>query len=139
MPHNDCALSPLQSTVLYTDDCEDRFCSNPIWNFAEGTTIVGLISNNDEAEYRKEIVSLVTRCQVNSLSLNVNKMKHLVIKFRKWQGYIHQFGSMMLTLRWSRASFSKAICPSSPTLMLWPRMHTDVSTSSESEGNLACF
>eukprot|EP00061_Rhincodon_typus_P016267 g44387.t1 len=43
----------------------------------------GFISNNDETDHRKEIDSLVTWCKDNNLSLNVSKMKELVINFRK--------------------------------------------------------
>lgn len=39
-----------------------------------------------ETEYRKEVESLVTRCHVNNLSLNICKMKELVIDFRTYGG-----------------------------------------------------
>ena len=49
-------------------------------------TIVGRISNNDETEYRNERENLVNWCGNNNLSLNVNKMKEIVIDFRKRKG-----------------------------------------------------
>ena len=60
-----------------------KFHSNSIFKFADDTTIVGRISNNDETEYRNEIENLVNWCGDNNLSLNVNKMKEIVIDFRK--------------------------------------------------------
>ena len=67
-----CVLSPLLYS-LYTYDCVAKFPSNSIFMFADNTTIVGRISNNDEAEYKKEIENLVNWCNVNNLSLNANK------------------------------------------------------------------
>ncbi|XP_048449038.1 voltage-dependent L-type calcium channel subunit beta-2-like [Rhincodon typus] len=44
------------------------------------------ISNNDEAEYRKDTEGLVTWSNENNLSLNVGKTKELIIDFRKKGG-----------------------------------------------------
>ncbi len=46
-----CVLSPLLFTLL-THDCTAKFSSNHIIKFADDTTVVGLISNNDETHYR---------------------------------------------------------------------------------------
>ena len=59
--------------------------SNSIIKFAYDTTVVGLITNNDETAYREEVRALVEWCQVNNLSLNVNKMKELIVDVRKQQ------------------------------------------------------
>ena len=56
-------------------DCAAKFPSNSIFKFADDTTAVGRISNNDETEYRNEIENLVNWCGDNNLSLNVNKTK----------------------------------------------------------------
>ena len=53
-----CILSPLQY-ALFTYDCEATRSSNAILKFADDTTILGLISNNDETAYR-EIGDLAT-------------------------------------------------------------------------------
>jgi hypothetical protein len=42
--------------------------------FADDTTVVGLITDNDETAYR-EVRELAVWCQDNNLSLNVNKTK----------------------------------------------------------------
>ncbi len=47
-----CVLSPLLFTLL-THDCTAKFSSNHIIKFADDTTVVGLIKNNDETHYRK--------------------------------------------------------------------------------------
>eukprot|EP00061_Rhincodon_typus_P015370 g43002.t1 len=54
--------------------------------FANNTNIVGQITNNDETEYWKEIECLAAWHKDNNLSINVSKMKELVIDFRKWIG-----------------------------------------------------
>ncbi|KAI4903293.1 hypothetical protein NFI96_004870, partial [Prochilodus magdalenae] len=49
----------------------------------DDTTIVGLISNNNEEAYRQEVSFLTHWCRENNLSLNVNKTKELIVDFRK--------------------------------------------------------
>lgn len=43
----------------------------------------GLITNNDESEYREEVQHLVDWCQNNNLSLYVQKTKEVAVNFRK--------------------------------------------------------
>ncbi|KAI2646667.1 hypothetical protein H4Q32_027929 [Labeo rohita] len=77
-----CVLSPLLFTLL-THDCTAKFSSNHIIKFADDTTVVGLISNNDETHYREEVAQLVEWCGANNLSLNVSKTKEVVMDFRR--------------------------------------------------------
>eukprot|EP00061_Rhincodon_typus_P006631 g27470.t1 len=56
---------------------------NAIDTFADNTTVVGRISNNDESNYRRDIEGLVMWCNENDLSLKVGKTKELIIDFRK--------------------------------------------------------
>ncbi len=72
-----CVLSPLLFTLL-THDCTAKFSSNHI-KFADDTTVVGLISNNDETHYREEVAQLAEWCGTNNLSLNVGKTKEVVM------------------------------------------------------------
>src|SRR4029434_329314 len=67
-----CVLSPLLYS-LYTQDCVATHSSNIILKFANfrmtlplNTTILGLISNNDETAYRDEVRGLVAWCQDNN-------------------------------------------------------------------------
>jgi hypothetical protein len=59
--------------------------SNSMIKFADDTTVVGLITNNDEAASREEVKALRERCQENNLILNVNKTKEMIMDFRKQQ------------------------------------------------------
>ncbi|KAK3530997.1 hypothetical protein QTP70_007853 [Hemibagrus guttatus] len=59
--------------------------SNHIIKFADDTTVVGLISKNNESAYREEVQRLAAWCKVNNLSLNVEKMKEMVVDFRSAQ------------------------------------------------------
>jgi hypothetical protein len=59
--------------------------SNSIIKFADNTTAVGLITNNDETAYIEEVKALVEWGQENNLSLNVNKTKEQIVDFRKQQ------------------------------------------------------
>jgi hypothetical protein len=68
----ECVLSPLLYS-LFTHDCTARHNSNTIIKFADDTTLVGLITDNDETAYREEIRDLTMWCKDNNLSLNVIK------------------------------------------------------------------
>ena len=78
-----CVVSPLLYS-LFTHDCLATHVSNLIIKFANDTTVVGLITNNYETAYR-EVRALAEWCQENNLSLNVSKMKELIVDFRRQQ------------------------------------------------------
>eukprot|EP00061_Rhincodon_typus_P001262 g14232.t1 len=59
---------------------------NATHTFANDTTIVGRISNNDKSKFRREIEGLVMWYNENTLSLNVSKTKELITNFRKKGG-----------------------------------------------------
>ena len=59
--------------------------SNSINKFANDTTVVDLITNNDETAYREEVRAFGVWCQENNLTLNVNKTKTMIVNFRKQQ------------------------------------------------------
>ncbi|KAI3377145.1 hypothetical protein L3Q82_000343 [Scortum barcoo] len=52
-----CVIRPALFT-LFTSDCSAIHSTNTIVKFADNTTIVGLISDNDETHYREEIQHL---------------------------------------------------------------------------------
>jgi gmma-aminobutyric acid receptor subunit gamma/cGMP-dependent protein kinase 2 len=52
-----CMLSPLLYS-LFTHDFMSKHDPSTILNFAEDTTVVGLITNNDETAYREEVSDL---------------------------------------------------------------------------------
>ena len=47
------------------------------------TTMVGLITDNDETAYREEVRNLAMWCQDNNLSLNMTKTKEMIVDYRK--------------------------------------------------------
>ncbi len=77
-----CVLSPLLYS-LYTHDCTATHSSNVIVKFADDTTVIGLITDNDETAYREEVSTLTKWCQENHLSLNIDKTKELVVDYRR--------------------------------------------------------
>ena len=89
-----CVLSPLLYS-LFTHDCVAMHASNSIIKFADDTTVVGLITNNDETAYRDASATIHLRflvrlvralgvwCQEDNLSFNVNKTKEMIVDFRK--------------------------------------------------------
>ena len=66
-----------------------RLSSADFCLFADNTTVIGLISNNDETAYREEIQHLATWCTENNLLLNTTKTKELIVDFRKKSGGTH--------------------------------------------------
>ena len=79
-----CVLSPLLYS-LFTHDCVAKHDSNTTIKFADDTTVVGLITDNDEMDYREEVRELAVWCQDNNLSLNVSKTKEKIVDNRKRQ------------------------------------------------------
>jgi hypothetical protein len=76
-----CVLSPLLYS-LFTHDCTARHNSNTI-QFADDTTVVGWITDNDETAYREEVRDLAVWYQNYNLSLNVIKTKEMIVDYRK--------------------------------------------------------
>ncbi len=77
-----CVLSPLLYS-LHTHDCTATHSSNVIVKFADDTTVIGLITDNDETAYREEGSTLIKWCQENHLSLNIDKTMEQVMDFRR--------------------------------------------------------
>ena len=77
-----CVISPLLCS-LFTHDCTVRHDSNTIIKFADDTTVVDLITDNDETAYREEVRDLAVWCQDNNLSLNMIKTKEMIVDYRK--------------------------------------------------------
>ncbi|KAK3506455.1 hypothetical protein QTP70_000622 [Hemibagrus guttatus] len=61
--------------------------SNHIIISADDTTMVGLISKNNESAYREEVQQLTAWCKVINPSLNVDKTKEMVVDFRRAQSH----------------------------------------------------
>ena len=77
-----CMLSPLLCS-LFTHDCTARHNSNTIIKFADDTTVVALITDNEETAYREEVRDLAVWFQDNNLSLNVINTKEMIVDYRK--------------------------------------------------------
>lgn len=56
-------------------------CKQTIVKFADDTTMVRLISKEDEAAYRKVFQNLSTWCSDDNLALNTNKTKEIIVDF----------------------------------------------------------
>ena len=77
-----CVLSPLLFS-LYNNNCTSSHPSLKLLKFADDTTLIGLISNGDEAVYIKEVDSLAFWCSQNPLELNACKTVEMVADFRR--------------------------------------------------------
>ncbi|XP_068173655.1 vomeronasal type-2 receptor 1-like [Antennarius striatus] len=64
----------------FSNSRDTRNLSNLFIKFADDTTIVGLINNNNETAY---IWCLAMWCKDNNLHLNVEKSKEIVVDFRR--------------------------------------------------------
>ena len=79
--------------MLITDCYENlKSASQPlsytIIKVADDTTVVGLITDNDETAYREEVCQceLSVWCRTNNLSLNVKKTQEMIVDYRKRTG-----------------------------------------------------
>ncbi len=129
-----CVLSPLLFTLL-THDCTAKFSSNHIIKFADDTTVVGLISNNDETHYREEVAQLAEWCGVNNLSLNVEKTKEVVMDSGEtplttphWPSTVRLWRESAALNSWGCTS--QRISPGPPTPCHSPRRHNSAYTFS---------
>jgi gmma-aminobutyric acid receptor subunit gamma/cGMP-dependent protein kinase 2 len=104
-------LSPLLYS-LFTHDCTARHDSNTIIKFADDTTVVGMITVNNETSYREEVRDLAMWCQDNNLSLNVIKTKEMIVDYRKKRTEDTPLSST--GLQWSRLRASSSLVSTSP-------------------------
>ena len=79
-------LSPLLHS-LFTHKCVAVCDSNTIIKFADDTTVVGLITDDNVATYR-EGRDLAVWCEDKNLSLNISKTKELIVDYRKRIGAV---------------------------------------------------
>ena len=75
-----CPISP-KLYSLFTYDCATEDQKRLIVKFADDTTAAGLISHNDETNYRAMVSEPAEWCD-NNLLLNVTKTKEMVIDFK---------------------------------------------------------
>ncbi len=66
-----------------SQSCVCLFFFSLIVKFADDTTVIGLITDNDETAYREEVSTLTKWCQENHLSLSIDKTKEQVVDFRR--------------------------------------------------------
>ena len=77
-----CVLSPWLFS-LYTNNLRSASPSVKLLKYADDTTIVGLISDNLEDDYRSEVERTVNLCRDLDLILNESKTVELIADFRK--------------------------------------------------------
>uniref|UniRef100_A0AAZ3PRG4 Reverse transcriptase domain-containing protein n=1 Tax=Oncorhynchus tshawytscha TaxID=74940 RepID=A0AAZ3PRG4_ONCTS len=76
----------MRNKMLWSDETKTELFglnSNTILKFADDTTVVGLITDNDETAYREEVRDLAVWCKDNNLSLNTIKKKEMIVDYRK--------------------------------------------------------
>ncbi|KAI4892451.1 hypothetical protein NFI96_008743, partial [Prochilodus magdalenae] len=83
-----CVLSPILYS-LFTHDCVPVYGSNTIIKYADDTTVIGLIRDNDETAYRDEIQHLSTWCHNNNLTLNTQNTKKIIMDLRRSRSQAH--------------------------------------------------
>ena len=68
---------------LFTHDCLSCHVRTKILKLADDTKVRGLITNSDESHYRDLVNKLISLCNDNNLELNVNKLKEMIVDFRR--------------------------------------------------------
>ena len=77
-----CVLSPLLFS-LYTNDCTSGDPSVKLLKFADDTSVIGLIRDDDESAYRREVEQLILWCGRNNLEQNTLKTVEMTVDFRR--------------------------------------------------------
>ncbi len=77
-----CVLSPLLFS-LYTNDCTSKYPSVKLLKFADDTTLIGLIQDGDESEYRQEVNELAVWYSLTNLELNMLKTVEMTVDFKR--------------------------------------------------------
>uniref|UniRef100_A0A3P9LKD5 Reverse transcriptase domain-containing protein n=1 Tax=Oryzias latipes TaxID=8090 RepID=A0A3P9LKD5_ORYLA len=75
-------LAPFLFTV-YTADFMSSSASCHLQKFSDDSAVVGLITDDNDREYRELIQNFVDWCQRNYLQINAGKTKELVVDFRR--------------------------------------------------------
>ncbi len=90
--------------------CVTTHSSNVIVKFVDDTTVVGLITDDNESAYREEVHSLINWCHNSNLSLNISKTKELVVDFRRRTSEHPppRPSSPLTGLQWSRSAASSS-------------------------------
>ncbi len=100
-----CVLSPLLF-FLYTNDCTSKDPSVKLLKFAEDTTLIGLIQDDDESAYGQEVKELAVWCSLNNLELNMLKTVEMIVDFRRNPLALPQSTSWTaLWLQWSHSDY----------------------------------
>lgn len=84
-PHG-CILSTLLFS-LYTNSCTSSHNLVKLLKFADDTTLIGLITDEDEYAYWLEIDHLVSWCSQNNRELNSPKTVEIVVDIRSSERY----------------------------------------------------
>lgn len=77
-----CVLSPILYS-LFTHNCQSEHVSNSIIKFADDITVVGLVSGDNEQAYKEEVDHLIEWCASNSLIINTQNTKELIVDYRR--------------------------------------------------------
>ena len=88
MPLRDVSCHPFCIPSLPTTASPNGHFSVQLIEFADDTTVEGLIENSDEFWYRQEVDRLVSWCRNNNLELNTSKTKEMIIDFRKENSHV---------------------------------------------------
>ncbi len=128
-----CVLSPLLFTQL-THDCTAKFSSDHIIKFANDTSVVGFISNNDETHYRMEVAQLNGVVLATCPSMWVRQRRlwwtsgETRVTTPHWPSTAWLWGKSAALNSWG--CIPKRTSPGPPTLHHSPRRHNSAHTFS---------
>jgi len=83
-----CVLSPALFT-LYTNNHVGTQPLTYVTKYADDAAMAGLISGDNESQYRSDIDRFANQCDSDGLELNIGKTKEMIIDFRKG-GKLHK-------------------------------------------------
>ncbi len=101
-----CVLSPLLFS-LYTNDYMSKYPSVKLLKFADDTTLIGLIQDDDESAYRQEVKELAVWCSLKNLEL---KTVEMIVLIQFYSAIIESILCTSITVWFSSATKSDKNC-----------------------------
>lgn len=119
--------------TLMTHDCVPKSATNHIVKFADNTTVVRLIRDNNDQAYREEVEQLVKWCSENNLILNVTQTKEIIVDFTAMLLFLSTWLWRWLEVPGFWGCTSQTTSPGLWTLGPWSRGHNNDCTSAPAE------
>ena len=122
-----CVMSPFLY-FLFTHYCRPLHGSNTIIKYADDTTVIGLIKDNNESDFKDKVDHLAMWCDANKLLLNTKKRQNKSLRTSGGE-VTHTLPSKSTVWQWSMCLTSNSWGPTGQqTTPTWLRRLTSATS-----------